>query len=102
MIEVNYRLLEMLENYPDGLPSNKPDVLEQIETLKKQRQEIINQNKNKGTICVNNNGKEIQLNNEQIVEILQNQHIEIQRLKKELSIKNKLLDTLTNKKNELI
>ena len=94
----------MLDNYEPGLPSYKPDVLNQLEVMKKQRQELIKQHNtnNEGTIYFNQNGKNIQLNNQQIVEILQQQHMEIERLKKELEIKNKLLQTFTNKMENLI
>ena len=90
----------LLENYPPGLPNNKPDVLQQLELLNKERNQIINQNQ--GSIFLNNNGKNIQLNNAQVVEILRNQDLEINRLKKELDIKNKLLETFSNKHSDLI
>jgi len=93
-------LHEQLENYPDGLPTNKPDVLEQIEQLKQERAAIINKhNQNNGAICYSENGRNVELNNEQIVNILQKQQMEIERLNKELQIKNKLLYDLTKDTN---
>ena len=92
----------MLKEYSPGEPCNKPDVLEQIKTLKEQRKKIIEENKNNCQICINKNGEDIVLTNEQIVNVLQQQQNEIDRLTKELQIKNKLLDYYTNKSEDLI
>jgi len=92
----------VLKEYSPGKPCNKPDVLEQIKTLKEQRNKIIEENKNNSQICINKNGQDIVLTNEQIVNVLQQQQNEIERLTKELQIKNKLLDYYTNKGEDLI
>jgi glycosyltransferase involved in cell wall biosynthesis len=92
----------VLKEYSPGEPCNKPDVLEQIKTLKEQRNKIIEENKNNSQICINKNGQDIVLTNEQIVNVLQQQQNEIERLTKELQIKNKLLDYYTNKSEDLI
>lgn len=92
----------ILKEYSPGEPCNKPDVLEQIKTLKEQRKKIIEENKNNCQICINKNGEDIVLTNEQIVNVLQQQQNEIDRLTKELQIKNKLLDYYTNKSEDLI
>jgi glycosyltransferase involved in cell wall biosynthesis len=92
----------VLKEYSPGEPCNKPDVLEQIKTLKEQRSKIIEENKNNSQICINKNGQDIVLTNEQIVNVLQQQQNEIERLTKELQIKNKLLDYYTNKGEDLI
>ena len=87
---------EQLNNYLEGLPINKPDVLKQIEKIKEERAKHQPQN---NVIYYSDNGKNIPLNNEQIVDILKKQQIEIERLNKELEIKNKLLNYLTNNSN---
>jgi glycosyltransferase involved in cell wall biosynthesis len=92
----------VLKEYSPGEPCNKPDVLEQIKTLKEQRSKIIEENKNNSQICINKNGQDIVLTNEQIVNVLEEQQNEMERLTKELQIKNKLLDYYTNKGDDLI
>ena len=92
----------MLNDYPPGLPNNKPDVLKQFNEIKKERENIINKYEENGDICINQNGKKVNLSNKQILNILQQQHFEIERLNKELAIKNNLLEELTKNTNSLI
>ncbi len=90
-------LHNLLDNYPLGLPEQKPDVLKQIKEIEKEREKIIKQHeKDMGKICYNKDGKNIELTNEDIIKILHEQQYEIERLKKELFIKDKLIEDLKN------
>ena len=65
----------LLVDYKPGEPEMKPDVLKQIKEIdierKRRREELANSNS--GQISINKDGKNIPLNNEQIVSILQQQ-----------------------------
>ena len=83
---------KLLENYDPGHPKNKPDVLKQIKEIEEERKQMAleqhkkNQQQSEGKIVLNQNGKHIELNNEQIVQIMQKQQeqlIEFSNLLKE-------------------
>ena len=89
----------LIKEYPPGEPENKPDVLEQIKTITDQREKMIEEAREKAasqetSISINYNGKDINLTNNQIIEILNQQQEQIKRLLQELEIKNKLLENV--------
>ena len=97
---------ELLKNYEPGDPSNKPDVLKQIKEIEEEIKKMAMQQSNgqgQGQIILNQNGKQVALNNEQIVQIMQKQQEQLQNFVKMLQEKdviiNKLETDLTNYKN---
>lgn len=85
---------ECLKNYPLGLPVQKPDVLKQIKELEEEREKQLMMQNQKNSICYSNNGENIELTSQQIIDILHKQQNEIEKLNKELNIKNRLLQAL--------
>ena len=81
----------LLENYKPGDPSNKPDVLKQIKEIEEERKKM---NKNVGQIILNQNGTDILLNNDQVVNLLQQQQQHIHKLSQAHVEKDKLLEML--------
>ena len=63
-----------LENYDFGKPSNKPEVLRQTNELAEKRRQKELENNNEGKIIVEQNGQQIALNNQQVLEILKQQN----------------------------
>ena len=97
---------KLLKNYEPGDPKNKPDVLKQIKEIEAERKKMAEQNANNngngnGKIILNQDGKQIELNNEQIVGLLKNQQENIQQLHKQISEKNNQLILLENKLKEI-
>ena len=92
---------EQLEKYDLGKPVNKPEVLKQIEELAEERKKITEEErkKNEGKIIVEQNGKQIVLNNEQILEILKQQNEKIQELTKKNMIQESIIQSYRNKEN---
>ena len=68
---------DLLKNYEPGDPKHKPDVLKQIVEIEERRKKH-NQVNSNSRIILNNNGKDIELNNQQIVELLTNQQKQLQ------------------------
>lgn len=101
-------ILDALRGYEPGRPSMKPDVLEQIirieETRRKEAERMaVEMNKNASTKIAYTapDGTQTELDNNQVVEILQKQHHEIQRLGSrmaemdgELAEKDAIIDSL--------
>jgi hypothetical protein len=78
---------ELLSNYEPGEPKMKPEVLKQTKQLAEERKKMAQERNatqpNNGSILLQSPGKEpVPLSNEQIVELLQNQHNEIEALKR--------------------
>lgn len=83
---------KLLEDYKPGDPSNKPDVLKQIKEIEEQRKQMAQQNQQgNGQIILNQDGKQIALNNQQIVQIMQKQQQQLQELTKLLVEKDKMI-----------
>mgnify|MGYP001204699250 CR=1 FL=1 len=76
---------KLLENYEPGDPSNKPDVLKQIKEIEQERKKMMEQQRKQqeanggGQIILNQDGKQIALNNQQIVQIMQKQQEQMQK-----------------------
>ena len=85
----------LLQNYKPGDPSNKPDVLKQIKEIEEERKSMsAQQNGGQGQIVLNQNGQQIVLNNEQIVQIIQKQQEQLQHFAKMLEDKDKIISSL--------
>ena len=85
---------KLLEDYKPGDPSNKPDVLKQIKEIEEERKKMMaknQQNNGGGQIILNQDGKQITLNNQQIVQIMQKQQEQLQELTKLLIEKDKII-----------
>ena len=97
----------LLENYAPGHPREKPDVLFQIEKLKEERSKMLEDMKQKqqlqssGQIVLNQNGQDIPLNMEQILDLLKQQQQTIAKLTQELQIKTSILDQIIKRNKEL-
>jgi len=93
----------LLKTYEPGSPSNKPDVLKQIVEIEEERKKIMEQNNAsgqvQGQIVINQDGKEIPLSNQQIVNIIQNQQEQLQKLEKVLQEKDNLIKNLITELN---
>jgi glycosyltransferase involved in cell wall biosynthesis len=91
----------LLVDYKPGDPSNKPDVLKQMIEIDEERKKLMEQNSNSGNaqIMLNQDGKEIILNNQQIVQIIQNQQEQLQKFEKILREKDSLIKHLITELN---
>jgi len=77
----------LLKDYEPGRPEMKPDVLKQIVEIKKERAKMAEDQKNKqenAKIVTEVNGKQVELNNHQIANILHQQQEMINKMGKEL------------------
>ena len=82
----------LLQNYQPGDPSNKPDVLKQIKEIEEERRNMaMQQNGGQGQIVLNQNGQQIVLNNDQIVQIIQKQQEQLQNFAKMLEEKDRII-----------
>tara|TARA_Y100000813_G_scaffold166329_1_gene127795 strand:+ start:19 stop:1080 length:1062 start_codon:yes stop_codon:yes gene_type:complete len=74
----------LLNNYQPGLPNMKPDVLNQMKELEKEREEMkkkLQQDKNNSTIMMNKPGEPPkQLSNQEVVQLIQQQQQTIQQM----------------------
>ena len=84
----------LLKDYKPGDPSNKPDVLKQLIEIEQERKKILSQGQGQGQIILNQDGKEIPLNNQQIVQIIQSQQEQLQNFEKVLLEKDNLIKQL--------
>ena len=91
----------LLKGYKPGDPSNKPDVLKQMIEIDEERKKMMEQNNGsgQGQIILNQDGKEIVLNNQQIVQIIQNQQEQLQKFEKILHEKDSLINNLIRELN---
>ena len=89
------RLDGLLQNYYPGDPSNKPDVIQQIKEIEAERQKMaLEQQNSHGQIILSQDGKQIPLNNEQIVDIMRKQQEQLQHFVKLLQEKDSLIEKL--------
>ena len=91
----------LLQTYEPGNPLNKPDVLKQMLEIEEERRKMMEQNagQSNGQIILNQDGKEIPLNNQQIVQIIQSQQEQLQKLEKLLLEKDGLIKHLITELN---
>ena len=92
----------LLPNYKPGDPENKPDVLKQIKEIEEERRKMIQQQQQQGNgkIILNQDGKQIELNNQQIVQIMQQQQEQLQKFSQLLQEKDKIIEQLQNNNND--
>ena len=90
-----------LEKYDFGKPINKPEVLRQTNKIAEERKKMVEEARknNEGKIIVEQNGKQVVLNNEQIVEILKQQNQKIQELTKKNMVQESIIQSYRNKEN---
>ncbi len=90
-----------LEKYDFGKPMNKPEVLRQTNKIAEERKKMVEEARknNEGKIIVEQNGKQVVLNNEQIVEILKQQNQKIQELTKKIMVQESIIQSYRNKQN---
>ena len=103
---------KLLQNYDPGHPKNKPDVLKQIKEIEEDRRKMAMEHQKRqheqgeGKIVLNQNGQNIELNNQQIVQIMQKQQEQLKEFSKLLIEKDEkikqLEDVINNKNNENI
>jgi glycosyltransferase involved in cell wall biosynthesis len=88
-----------LEKYDFGKPINKPEVLRQTNKIAEERKKMVEEARknNEGKIIVEQNGKQVVLNNEQIVEILKQQNQKIQELTKKIMVQESIIESYRNK-----
>lgn len=90
----------LLQNYEPGDPKNKPDVLKQIKEIEEERRKMAIEHQQKqqeqgdGKIILNQNGENIELNNQQIVQIMQKQQEQLQKFSKLLQEKDEKIKHL--------
>ena len=73
------RLDGLLQNYYPGDPANKPDVIQQIKEIDEERRKMAQEQQNsQGQIILSQDGKQIPLSNEQIVDIMRKQQEQLQ------------------------
>jgi glycosyltransferase involved in cell wall biosynthesis len=91
----------LLKGYKPGDPSNKPDVLKQMIEIDEERKKMMEQNNGsgQGQIILNQDGKEIALTNQQIVQIIQQQQEQLQKFEKILQEKDSLINNLIRELN---
>jgi hypothetical protein len=91
----------LLQTYEPGNPSNKPDVLKQMIEIEEERRKMMEQHtvQGSGQIILNQDGKEIPLSNQQIVQIIQSQQEQLQKLEKMLLEKDGLIKHLITELN---
>jgi glycosyltransferase involved in cell wall biosynthesis len=93
---------KLLPNYDPGDPKNKPDVLKQIKEIEEERRKMAmehqqrQQQQGEGKIILNQNGQNIELNNQQIVQIMQKQQEQLQEFSKLLREKDEKIKQLEN------
>ena len=93
---------KLLQNYDPGHPKNKPDVLKQIKEIEEERRKMAmehqqrQQEQGEGKIILNQNGQNIELNNQQIVQIMQKQQEQLQQFSKLLREKDEKIKQLEN------
>lgn len=94
---------KLLEDYEPGDPKMKPDVLSQIARMDKERAEEAAKHAGNGAIVAEDgNGKQVQLSNQQIVELIQNLQNENNELKKGIEAQNQQLQEVVKQANDKI
>jgi glycosyltransferase involved in cell wall biosynthesis len=89
------RLDGLLQNYYPGDPANKPDVIQQIKEIDEERKKMVQeQQSSQGQIILSQDGKQIPLTNEQIVDIMRKQQEQLQNFIKLLQEKESIIEQL--------
>ena len=93
------KIESLLLDYLPGEPEMKPDVLEQIKEIDKERKRRNEEmaKANNGQISINKDGENIPLNNQQIVTILQQQQEKLKEFSMLIQKRDKEIENLNNK-----
>jgi len=93
------RLEGLLQNYYPGDPVHKPDVIQQIKEIDEERRKMAleQQNQGQGQIILSQDGKQIPLSNEQVVDIMRKQQEQLQQFIRLLQEKDNELAKLHGK-----
>ena len=93
----------LLNNYQPGLPNMKPDVLNQMKELEKEREEMkkkMQQDKSNSTIMMNKPGEPPkQLSNQEVVQLIQQQQQTIQQMSKD---RENIQNNMISMQNQII
>lgn len=86
---------DLLNKYEPGQPKMKPDVLEQIKKIEKERAELDKQQTQSAQIMMNQPGMEpVALTNEQVVQLIQQLQQQVQVLTKNVTEKDDIIKRL--------
>lgn len=96
----------LLKDYQPGDPSMKPDVIEQTKEIEERRRKLMEQQQsnsaNKSSqIVITQNGKQIPLTSEQIIELLKQQQQLINNLQEKINESDNNVERLTNEVKSL-
>ena len=98
---------DLLKDYEPGLPKYKPDVLKQIKEIELERIKMQQQKQHQkqcngeGKITCNQNGKQVELDNNQVVQILQNLQSTLNEKMQELGEKDRQINELIQTNRDL-
>lgn len=100
---------ELLKTYEPGEPKNKPDVLKQIKEIENTRRKmalehadaVAKRQQSEGKIVLNQDGKNIELNNQQIVQIMQKQQEQLHEFTRLLNEKDTTIKSMEEEINKL-
>lgn len=93
---------KLLAKYSPGEPKMKPDVLEQIKKIEKERDELAKQGSSNEIVMSRPGMDPVTLNPQQVVEIMQQQQNHIQSLMKQIGEKDEIIKKLQEKILELV
>jgi hypothetical protein len=88
----------LLEKYEPGKPEMKPDVMKQLVEIEEKRKIEMQKMQNQGSICIQQPGKEpVPLSNNEIIQLLQNNSAEINKLQKQIQMNETFIKLLKDK-----
>lgn len=95
------KIEDLLKNYEPGKPEMKPDVMKQLVEIEEKRKVEMQKMQNQGTICLQQPGKEpVPLSNNDIIQMLQNNANEINKLQKQIQMNETFINLLKEKITE--
>lgn len=95
------KIEDLLKNYEPGKPEMKPDVMKQLVEIEEKRKVEMQKMQNQGTICLQQQGKEpVPLSNNDIIQMLQNNANEINKLQKQIQMNETFINLLKEKITE--
>lgn len=92
------KIENLLKNYEPGKPEMKPDVMKQLIEIEERRKTEMQKMQNQGTICLQQPGKEpVPLSNNDIIQMLQNNANEINKMQKQIQMNETFINLLKEK-----
>jgi hypothetical protein len=92
------KIENLLNNYEPGKPEMKPDVMKQLIEIEEKRKIEMQKMQNQGTICLQQPGKEpLPLSNNDIIQMLQNNANEMNKLQKQIQMNETFINLLKEK-----